>query len=220
MGKYIKGTKTKLSTNFSSNEFDCHGSGCCAQTEVDEKLVKYVQAIRDHFGKAVHVSSGYRCSVHNKNVGGATGSRHVKGMAADIYIDGVAPVEIAKYAESIGILGIGLYETSKDGYFVHIDTRTTKSFWYGQAQEKRTTFGGIVPQKQDVGTKVETKFVPYNVKVTASALNYRSGPGTNYKVKGTIKRNEIYGIVEEQNGNWGKLKSGAGWICLDYVKKI
>ena len=40
-------------------------------------------------------------------------------------------VEIAKYAESIGVLGIGLYETDKDGHFVHIDTRTKKSFWYG-----------------------------------------------------------------------------------------
>jgi hypothetical protein len=39
-------------------------------------------------------------------------------------------------------LGIGLYETNSDGYFVHIDTRTTKSFWYGQKQAKRTTFGG------------------------------------------------------------------------------
>ena len=51
-----------------------------------------------------------------------------------------------------------------------------------------------MPQKQDVGTKAETEFVPYNVKVTASALNYRSGPGTSYKVKGTVKRNEIYGM--------------------------
>ena len=54
----------------------------------------------------------------------------------------MAPAEIAKYAESIGILGIGLYETNRDGHFVHIDTRTTKAFWYGQKQAKRTTFGG------------------------------------------------------------------------------
>jgi peptidoglycan hydrolase-like protein with peptidoglycan-binding domain len=57
-------------------------------------------------------------------------------------VDGVAPAEVAKYAESIGVLGIGLYETAKDGHFVHIDTRDYKSFWYGQAQASRTTFGG------------------------------------------------------------------------------
>ena len=47
-------------------------------------------------------------------------------------VEGIHPSEVAKFAESIGILGIGLYETNSDGYFVHIDTRTTKSFWYGQ----------------------------------------------------------------------------------------
>lgn len=128
---YQKGSKVVLSSNFNSNEFDCHGSGCCSQTLVDEQLVKYLRKIRDHFGKSVNVSSGYRCATHNKKVGGATTSRHTKGQAADIYISEVAPAEIAKYAESIGILGIGLYETNADGHFVHIDTRTTKSFWYG-----------------------------------------------------------------------------------------
>ena len=141
---YKKKAISKLSTNFKSTEFDCHGSGCCSETLIDEQLVEYLQNIRDHFGKPVNISSAYRCAAHNKNVGGATGSRHMKGQAADIYITGVKPAEIAKYAESIGILGIGLYETDKDGHFVHIDTRTIKSFWYGQAQTPRPTFGGVV----------------------------------------------------------------------------
>ena len=139
---YSKGKATQLSTNFKSTEFDCHGNGCCTQTQIDDTLIEYVQKIRNHFGKPVTVSSGYRCATHNKNIGGATGSRHSKGQAADIYISGVAPAEIAKYAESIGILGIGLYETDKDGHFVHVDTRTTKSFWYGQSEAYRSTFGG------------------------------------------------------------------------------
>ena len=93
--------------------------------------MNYLQQIRTHFGKPVHINSGYRCATHNKKVGGAKASKHATGQAADIKINGVAPSEIAKYAESIGVLGIGLYETNSDGYFVHIDTRTTKSFWYG-----------------------------------------------------------------------------------------
>jgi hypothetical protein len=78
-----------------------------------------------------------------------TGSRHSKGQAADIYINGVTPAEIAKYAESIGILGIGLYETDADGHFVHIDTREYKSFWYGQKQAQRTTFGGAIVKDEE-----------------------------------------------------------------------
>lgn len=139
---YKKGTATKLSANFKSTEFDCHGSGCCSNTLIDEKLINYVQQIRDHFGKSITISSGYRCATHNKNVGGATKSYHAKGQAADIIVSGIKPAEVAKYAESIGILGIGLYETDSDGHFVHVDTRTSKSFWYGQKQASRTTFGG------------------------------------------------------------------------------
>lgn len=58
----------------------------------------------------------------------------------------------------------------------------------------------------------------YTVKVNTDTLNIRSGAGTNYPIKGTVKRGEVYTIVETK-GNWGKLKSGAGWICLDYTIK-
>lgn len=139
---FEKGRSDKIAKNFQYKEFDCHGSGCCSTTIIDEKLVEYVQQIRDHFGKPVTITSPYRCEVHNRRVGGATKSYHMQGRAADIVVQGVSSREVAKYAESIGILGIGLYETSADGYFTHIDTRTTKSFWYGQNEAPRTTFGG------------------------------------------------------------------------------
>jgi N-acetylmuramoyl-L-alanine amidase len=60
---------------------------------------------------------------------------------------------------------------------------------------------------------------PYYVTITASSLNVRSGPGTSYKINTTVHKNEIYTIVDENNG-WGKLKSGAGWISLNYTKKL
>lgn len=59
----------------------------------------------------------------------------------------------------------------------------------------------------------------YRVKITADVLNVRKGAGTNYGVATTVKRNEVYTIVEEKNG-WGKLKSGAGYICLSYTTKL
>ena len=71
--------------------------------------------------------------------------------------------------------------------------------------------------------KVET-FKAYTVKVTASALNIRKGPGTNYGTNGVIRDKGVYTIVGESTGKgatkWGKLKSGAGWISLDYAKKL
>jgi len=59
----------------------------------------------------------------------------------------------------------------------------------------------------------------YRVKVTVSALNIRSGAGTNYSIRGCIRDRGVYTIVADQNG-WGKLKSGAGWISLTYTKRV
>lgn len=65
---------------------------------------------------------------------------------------------------------------------------------------------------------------PYLIKVTAKSLNIRKGAGTNYAIEGVINDFGVYTIVEECNGvgasRWGKLKSGIGWISLDYVKKL
>lgn len=58
----------------------------------------------------------------------------------------------------------------------------------------------------------------YTVKINCDVLNVRSGPGTDYKVATQVKRNEVYTIVETKN-NWGKLKSGAGYINLSYTIK-
>lgn len=60
---------------------------------------------------------------------------------------------------------------------------------------------------------------PYKVKVTVNALNIRSGAGTNYKINGVIRDRGVYTIVDVC-GNWGKLKSCAGWICLDFTKRV
>lgn len=63
---------------------------------------------------------------------------------------------------------------------------------------------------------------PYLVRVTIPDLYIRKGPGTNYGKNGFIKPG-VYTIVEERTGagasKWGKLKSGAGWISLDYAKR-
>jgi hypothetical protein len=66
-------------------------------------------------------------------------------------------------------------------------------------------------------------FRPYLVKVTANVLNIRKGAGTGFAITGVIKDKGIYTIVEESSGTgatkWGRLKSGAGWISLDFCQR-
>ncbi len=176
MKTYQKGDSTHITPNFRAREFDCKGSGCCSQTEIDEKLVEYLQKIRDRFGKPVYILSGYRCKTHNANVANAAStSKHVSGMAADIAIDGVDPLEIAGYAESIGILGIGHYDD-----FVHIDTRAKKSFWYSHAQVYRDGFLGytlkqfVCDVQAAVGAKVDGIAGPETLSKTPTVSRWRN----------------------------------------------
>lgn len=79
--------------------------------------------------------------------------------------------------------------------------------------------GGTTTNAEEKST-----FSPYKVKVTANTLNIRRGAGTNYALAGTIRNGGVYTIVQESTGQgakkWGKLKSGAGWISLDYTTKV
>lgn len=221
MIEFKKGDSAQISKNFQYKEFDCHGSGCCSTTVIDEKLVEYVQRIRDHFGKPVTITSPYRCEVHNRRVGGATRSYHMQGKAADIVVQGVSSREVAKYAESIGILGIGLYETSADGYFTHIDTRTTKSFWYGQNEQPRTTFGGA-PTTAPVAPSAPT------TKPNTQSVYHKSGSKYNVKLlylqKGDRGRDvqilqellKIRGYNVETSGEFDTLTYNA---IVDFQKK-
>ena len=67
----------------------------------------------------------------------------------------------------------------------------------------------------------ETEQPTIRVRVITDELNIRKGPGTKYDVVGKVKRNDVYTIVDN-SGNWGKLKSGAGWINISekYCQKI
>ena len=115
-----------LSANFKVREFAC--SDGTDTIFIAPALVTVLQQIRDHFKAPVTINSGYRTEAKNKAVGGATYSQHKYGTAADITVKGVAPKDVAAYAETIlvGMGGIGIYKN-----FTHIDVRKTKSRWNG-----------------------------------------------------------------------------------------
>lgn len=71
-------------------------------------------------------------------------------------------------------------------------------------------------------TKTKKRTVPFKVQVLIDDLNIRKGAGTNYGRTGKYTGKGTFTIIET-SGDWGKLKSGAGWIYIgnkEWVKRL
>lgn len=123
---YTKDGTKFLSSNFRVREFRCQDG--TDPIFIDLDLVDILQKVRDHFGKAVTITSAFRTASHNKKVGGATYSQHLYGTAADIKVSGVTASAVADFAEILmpSTGGVGRYST-----FTHVDVRSIKSRWNG-----------------------------------------------------------------------------------------
>ena len=77
-----------LAPDFKVRELRCRDGSDTVM--VDDALMLLLQCIREHFGKAVTITSGYRTAAHNAAVGGAKNSQHLLGRAADIRVQGVS----------------------------------------------------------------------------------------------------------------------------------
>ncbi|MCH5261581.1 MAG: DUF882 domain-containing protein [Lachnospiraceae bacterium] len=112
----------QLSENFKVEEFRCKDGSDKILIDVDFVNDK-LQDIRNHFGAAVTIHSGYRTESYNTKVGGAKSSYHMKGQAFDIVVEGHTPLEVAQYAQTLDINGIIQYNG-----FVHVDSRQSR-YW-------------------------------------------------------------------------------------------
>lgn len=123
----------QLAPAFKVREFRCRDGSDTIM--VDQTLVVLLQAIREHFGKPITITSGYRTAAHNAAVGGAKSSQHLLGRAADIQVQGVSVEDVAAYAESLmpALGGVGRYpvKAGRAKGWVHVDTRPNKSRWVG-----------------------------------------------------------------------------------------
>ncbi len=94
---------------------------------------------------------------------------------------------------------------------------------YGEAYYKKYAGGQqtAVPQEKPQAAAG----VPFKVKVDTLDLNIRTGAGTDYAKTGEHTGKGVFTIVEVKEGKgstagWGRLKSGAGWISLDYATRL
>lgn len=125
---YKYAAEKRLSPHFRVQEFHSKHDPSDI-VKVDERLLTLLENIRNHVGKPVHLNSGYRSPEYNATLKNASPrSQHCNGKAADIWVEGVTPKQIADIAEcylgSSG--GIGIYKT-----FTHVDVRTSCARWKG-----------------------------------------------------------------------------------------
>lgn len=125
---YIMDTdgNTNLGKWFKVKEFGCKDGS--QVVFIDEYLWTTLSILRTKIGKPVIVTSGYRTPEHNKKVNGAKYSYHMRGMAADIRVNGISPKELAKKLNEIvpDECGIIVYDN-----WVHFDVRTGKKYRKG-----------------------------------------------------------------------------------------
>lgn len=108
-----------LSEHFHSSEFTCHH---CGAIKVHPRLIVLLEQLRaDCGGLPLHINSGYRCQIHNRNVGGVPDSQHTLGTAADVAVPaGLNFGQFKWYVDRLPFDGIGYY---RDGGFIHVDVR-------------------------------------------------------------------------------------------------
>ncbi len=139
--KFESGDKSQLSPHFNVQEFRCKCGKeheILLSMELVDKLEKLYSALNC---SKIIVTSGYRCTAHDKNVGGSGSGQHTKGNAADICCYGqdgqpISSKTVCCKAQDIGFGGIANITTEYK--YTHVDVRTG-SKWYGDETKGNST---------------------------------------------------------------------------------
>lgn len=120
---YIMDTdaNVQIAKNFKVKEFACKDGS--QVVFIDDYLITILDILRNKLEKPIIITSGYRTPERNAKCGGAKYSYHMRGMAADIRVDGMTPKEVANRLNAIvpDDCGIIVYNS-----WVHFDVRLTK----------------------------------------------------------------------------------------------
>lgn len=175
----------------------------------------------------------------HQNAGGGTGTEvyyHTYGTAEDKKLAGIIAPKLASKCnmrnrgvkhnvftvltcKSTAVLIEGGFMDTKSDYEFICSDKGQQAYAEAVAESLAEYLG--LPKKVVSTPQNNATSVNYKVKIICDSLNIRQSASFNSKVVGTVKRNEVYTIVAEENG-LGKLKSGVGYISLNskYVQKV
>lgn len=142
--------------HFNCNEFKCK-CGDEHSYYIDFDLLKGLESLRDQLNcNSIVITSGYRCSAHDKNVGGTGSGFHTKGQAADIICydtnrNVISAKEVCCAAQDLGFMGIA--NIDKDYTVTHLDMGNRK--WYGDEFTGENNISDFHSYFQQSNSKVE-----------------------------------------------------------------
>jgi zinc D-Ala-D-Ala carboxypeptidase len=188
--------------NFSPRELACKGSGSLI---VDEVALDRLQALRDALGVPLILVSAYRSPEHNRAVGGAKKSLHMKGIAFDVSMANHDPYVFEMAAKEAGFRGVGTYPRSDGPGFMHVDLGAERS--WGKPFRRGATRLPPEPEKREKLVESTT--------VQASAVQVATGAGAAVSaVSGLDGTAQIVALVCA-----GVVVLAALWIMRERIKK-
>lgn len=236
--RVVKNKVIKLLKAKGHTVYDCTCDEKATQNGCLQKIVAKCNAHTVDLDISIHFNSGAN---HSKKDGVTTGTEcYVLGFSGNKY---KVAKQICANIEKLEYKNRGV----KDGSHLYVIKNTKASAilvevcfvdnindtdLYRKNIDKiaEAIVNGIVSvDTTDTSTKTsnsstkssDTSTESFLVKVLVDDLNIRNGAGTSYSPVGQAKKNVKYTIVKT-SGNWGKLKSGAGWINISekYCKKM
>lgn len=143
---FARGSDYVISEHYIAKDFDCKCSDYCNETLIDIDLVEILEKMCKYFNVRFNIKDAYQCKIQAQD---SPASYHLTGEAIDIDLEGVELdgrqlywVDIAGYAEFLGVKGIGLYVDQQNGTeWLHLDARTEPLYWENDTTNQYDGFG-------------------------------------------------------------------------------
>lgn len=220
-----------LLRNMGHTAYDCTVDNGTSQNDVLSKIVAKCNKHDVDLDVSIHFNSGRDDKTGDGNIGGTevyVYSENSKSKpAAERVCESIAQLGFknrgVKTSKSLYVLN----HTSAPAMLIEccfVDDKDDKKLYNYKTMAKAIVEGltdkevKIANSTTNSTTKNGTN-KSYKVKVTSDTLNVRVGPGIKHCIVGQVHEDEVYTIIETNNG-WGRLKSGVGWISLKYAKEV
>ena len=186
---------------------------------------EYTQAVDDgSYGNFVHDSAGYGLAqwTYYSRKEGLLNLAKEKGVSiGDLYMQ--MDYLWQELQNTINIAKLNACSTVREASDIILHEFERPADQSEEVEIRRAGYGQEFYNKYYGEPDAPAEFEAYNVRVTATLLNVRSGPGTNFGINSSIMDQGLYGICDESDGpgasRWGKMSNGWGWISLDYTER-